>query len=80
MKTQLRDKEIIIAVILAVLITVLFWNQYSKHKESHSIKVNVVPVVKSKAYITKPKDFYDDSCITEEKKFYYEHLYNTTEE
>ena len=80
MKIQPIVKEIIVASILAVLITVLLWIQYSNHKEPHSITVNVVPVVESKDSITKPTDFYDDTLLSEEKKFYYDHLYNTTEE
>lgn len=80
MKMKPIVKEIIVAGILAVLITVLLWEKYSEHKEEHSITVNVAPVAESKAPITKPTDFYDDTLLSAEKKFYYDHLYNTTEE
>lgn len=78
MKRKLIFNKFVVSIAIILLVVVLFVHNYPTYKEPRS--VTVVPTVDYETTYAEPKDFYDDSCITEEKKFYYEHLYNTTEE
>jgi len=67
-----------ISFFTAVLSFQVFLILYGLLSSRESQKVTEVPVIQYKETYVKPKDFYDDSTLTEEKKFYYDHLYNTT--